>query len=347
MKVTTGYIVPTYPIYVENDDSKQTPPYNSGVTESSVIHEGDDEYPLIIETNSDDQSEQKRYLPASALLKKIAEGNAYEVYQGGSLSKENKKDGNPDSHTNSKKNMYIRNTRLFTKSPLDKDIFYTRNTRAPEFIIKSSAKGTDQKRAYYLRNTKRSNEAPVKRAFYLRNTRVGNGYPVGKRGYYLRNTRNSINDQMEKRAFYLRNTRSSSSKEHDKRPFYLRNTRDWFMRNTRSAPVMESKEAGDADDVGIKKRGFYIRNTRNPNESKVDPERMVRLYGEVLKVLNSVVHAKPIIPSRYMEALSDDNDDNRNIDQEDTIEIGKRSAGCMLRCIDEGHLHPAQCHSLC
>ena len=223
----------------------------------------------------------------------VAEGNAYEVYQGDSLSKENKKDGNHDAHTDSKKNMYIRNTRLFTKSPLDKDIFYTRNTRAPEpewFLRntkESSAKGTNQKRAYYLRNTKRSNEAPVKRAFYLRNTRVGNGYPVGKRGYYLRNTRNSINDQMEKRAFYLRNTRSSSSKEHDKRPFYLRNTRDWFMRNTRSAPVMEMKEAGDADDIAIKKRGFYIRNTRNPNESKVDPERMVRLYGEVLKVLNS------------------------------------------------------------
>ena len=40
------------------------------MTESSVIHEGDDEYPLMIETNSDDRSEQKRYLPASALLKK-------------------------------------------------------------------------------------------------------------------------------------------------------------------------------------------------------------------------------------------------------------------------------------
>ena len=40
------------------------------MTESSVIHEGDDEYPLMIESNSDDQSEQKRYLPASALLKK-------------------------------------------------------------------------------------------------------------------------------------------------------------------------------------------------------------------------------------------------------------------------------------
>ena len=39
------------------------------MTESSVIH-GDDEYPLMIESNSDDQSEQKRYLPASALLKK-------------------------------------------------------------------------------------------------------------------------------------------------------------------------------------------------------------------------------------------------------------------------------------
>ena len=40
------------------------------MTESSVIHEGDDEYPLMIDTNSDDRSEQKRYLPASALLKK-------------------------------------------------------------------------------------------------------------------------------------------------------------------------------------------------------------------------------------------------------------------------------------
>ena len=38
----------------------------------------------------------------------------------------------------------------------------------------------------------------------------------------------------------------------------------------------------------------------------------------------TVVHARPIIPSRYMEALSDDNDDNRNIDQEDTIEIGTK-----------------------
>ena len=38
----------------------------------------------------------------------------------------------------------------------------------------------------------------------------------------------------------------------------------------------------------------------------------------------SVVHARPIIPSRYMEALSDDNDDNHNMDQENTIEIGKK-----------------------
>jgi len=29
------------------------------------------------------------------------------------------------------------------------------------------------------------------------------------------------------------------------------------------------------------------------------------------------------------------------------FKLGKRSAGCMLRCIDEGMLHPAQCHSLC
>ena len=38
----------------------------------------------------------------------------------------------------------------------------------------------------------------------------------------------------------------------------------------------------------------------------------------------SVVHARPIIPSRYMEALSDDNDDNNSTDQEDTIEIGTK-----------------------
>ena len=38
----------------------------------------------------------------------------------------------------------------------------------------------------------------------------------------------------------------------------------------------------------------------------------------------SVVHARPIIPSKYMEALSDDNDDNHNTDQEDTIEIGTK-----------------------
>ena len=38
----------------------------------------------------------------------------------------------------------------------------------------------------------------------------------------------------------------------------------------------------------------------------------------------SVVHARPIIPSKYMEALSDDNDDNHNTDPEDTIEIGTK-----------------------
>merc|ERR1719270_3205455 len=209
------------------------------------MSDGDNEFPLVIESNSDDHIDQKRFIPASELLKRIAEANAYEVVQGDAPIKETKKDVDADVHSDSKKNMYIRNTRLFTKSPLDKDIFYTRNTRAPEpqWFLRNTRdlKESDKKRAFYLRNTKRSAsaESPVKRAFYLRNTRVGNGYPVGKRGYYLRNTRNSINDQMEKRAFYLRNTRCSSSMEHDKRPFYLRNTRDWFMRNTRTAPVMK------------------------------------------------------------------------------------------------------------
>merc|ERR1719322_217632 len=146
------------------------------------MSDGDNEFPLVIESNSDDHIDQKRFIPASELLKRIAEANAYEVVQGDAPIKETKKDVDTDVHSDSKKNMYIRNTRLFTKSPLDKDIFYTRNTRAPEpqcFLRntkESSAKGTDQKRAYYLRNTKRSYEAPVKRAFYLRNTRIGNGW---------------------------------------------------------------------------------------------------------------------------------------------------------------------------
>jgi len=342
--VTSGYIVPTIPIYVENDDSKQTPPYDSVVTESSIMSDGDNEFPLVIESNSDDHIDQKRFIPASELLKRIAEANAYEVVQGDAPIKETKKDVDADVHSDSKKNMYIRNTRLFTKSPLDKDIFYTRNTRAPEpqWFLRNTRdlKESDKKRAFYLRNTKRSAsvESPVKRAFYLRNTRVGSGHLIDKKGYYLRNTRGLSDGAMKKRAYYLRNTRNSPSISHEKRPFYLRNTRDWFMRNTRNAPVIDTNDGNifDADNIGINKKEWYMRNTRSSNAQE-DPERMARLYEEVLRVLNSVVHAQPNIPSSYM---SEDNDD-------DTITVGKRSAGCMLRCIDEGHLHPAQCHSLC
>ena len=40
------------------------------MTESSVLHEGDNEYPIVIESNPEDHSEQKRYLPTSELLKR-------------------------------------------------------------------------------------------------------------------------------------------------------------------------------------------------------------------------------------------------------------------------------------
>merc|ERR1719322_1111897 len=275
------------------------------------MSDGDNEFPLVIESNSDDHIDQKRFIPASELLKRIAEANAYEVVQGDAPIKETKKDVDADVHSDSKKNMYIRNTRLFTKSPLDKDIFYTRNTRAPE------------------------------PQWFLRNTRVGSGHLIDKKGYYLRNTRGLSDGAIKKRAYYLRNTRNSPTISHEKRPFYLRNTRDWFMRNTRNAPVIDTNDGNifDADNIGINKKEWYMRNTRSSNAPE-DPERMARLYEEVLKVLNSVVHAQPNIPSSYIGNMSEDNDD-------DTIPIGKRSAGCMLRCIDEGHLHPAQCHSLC
>ena len=60
------------------------------------------------------------------------------------------------------------------------------------------------------------------------------------------------------------------------------------MRNTRNAPVIDTNDGNifDADNIGINKKEWYMRNTRSSNAQE-DPERMARLYEEVLKVLNS------------------------------------------------------------
>merc|ERR1711936_554321 len=113
---------------------------------------------MAIDSNSADLVGQKRYLPSSEFLQQIAEGNTYDdVYDDDNEPiKESKRDENSKGPSNSKKNMYIRNTRLFTKSPLEKDIFYTRNTRSPE-------------PEWFLRNTRRESVATKskkKRAFY-------------------------------------------------------------------------------------------------------------------------------------------------------------------------------------
>lgn len=56
----------------------------------------------------------------------------------------------------------------------------------------------------------------------------------------------------------------------------------------------------------------------------------------------------PLIWTRKaMEPKRDSFSPQKALPPKSTIERGKRSARCMQMCVQGGHLHPAQCHSLC
>jgi hypothetical protein len=98
-------------------------------------------------------------------------------------------------------------------------------------------------------------------------------------------------------------------------------------------------------NLSAEKREWYVRNTRS--EEKASPELMPQ-YNWNNKIFQDSKQDNGLTPfSSYEEFLKDDRKPLRESDDIEIPKTDKRSAGCMLRCIDEGLLHPAQCHSLC